>query len=308
MKTFVALALLLPWPVLACLNNERPFDSANQTGGNNMAALTLRRAMAVKPSDLTAARKFGTPQTPEQKNQAQALNRIFAGDLVTAIAQLKAIEDQQPGQYSTAANLGTAYELTGDNVNALKWITKAIDINPNSHGGTEWLHVLILKAKIAAAKHPDRPLLEPLLGVPEQMQPSTQVTVQGTAYSVGKIRSALSYQLTERLVFVKPKDPYVADLLYSYALIEGNLMAVENGLGLLKLAREYGFPDEELLERQEERFGAIARRARIKWWATVTLSTAAITILLWYAHLKKWLFFSTASYKAHKRAMVIVAK
>ena len=193
-------------------------------------------------------------------------------------------------------------------MNALKWITRAIERNPNSHGGTEWLHVLILKAKIAAAKHPNRPLIEPLLGVPEQMQTSTQVTVQGTACSIGKIRSALSYQLTERLVFVKPKDPYVADLLYSYALIEGNLTAVENGLGLLKLAREYGFPDEELLERQEKRFGAIALRARIKWWANVTLTTAAITILLWYGHLKKWFFFSTASYRAHKRAMATEAK
>jgi hypothetical protein len=45
--------------------------------------------------------------------------------------------------------------LTGKNEKALRWIREGLRRNPNSHSETEWLHVLILEAKIAAAKDPE---------------------------------------------------------------------------------------------------------------------------------------------------------
>ncbi len=43
------------------------------------------------------------------------------------------IEKIQPNRYSTASNIGTAYELNGDNENALKWIQKAVQVDHTSH-------------------------------------------------------------------------------------------------------------------------------------------------------------------------------
>jgi len=37
------------------------------------------------------------------------------------------IEKIEPNRYSTASNIGTAYELFGQNENALKWIKKAVE-------------------------------------------------------------------------------------------------------------------------------------------------------------------------------------
>ena len=72
-----------------------------------------------------------------------------------AIELLEELEKKSPGQYAVAANLGTAYELNGDNRKALEWIKKGVERNPESHFGTEWLHVKILEAKIAIEQNPE---------------------------------------------------------------------------------------------------------------------------------------------------------
>ncbi len=311
MKMLISLALLMPWTVFACLElgDETPRDHATRTGGDNRAAQDLRNSMAVSPRELTAQAKFGEARTEAQKRQAEAVNKIYAGDLEGAIALLKGIEDRSPGQHSTAVNLGTAYELKGDNVNALKWITAGIERNSGSHHGTEWLHILILKAKIEAAKHPDRPLVSHIVWVPEGMASGSMILVHGENHSAEYIRSALAYQLSERLVFMKPKDPYVADLLYSYALIEANLSAVENGLGLLQLAREYGFPDEDLLKRQEQRFQSVVQHQRVKSLALVLLGVVTLMLLTDYCRRRKEFFIRClVHFKARRAALTAAAR
>ena len=74
----------------------------------------------------------------------------YNGEYLRAKAIFIEIENKSPGLYATASNLGTTYELLGQNDLALHWITKAIKINPNSHNGSEWIHVKILEAKIKA--------------------------------------------------------------------------------------------------------------------------------------------------------------
>ena len=60
---------------------------------------------------------------------------------------LEAAEAAESGDYAVASNLGTTYELLGDNVKALEWIKKGLERNPKAHGGTEWVHVKNLEAK-----------------------------------------------------------------------------------------------------------------------------------------------------------------
>ena len=79
-----------------------------------------------------------------------AVMLVYNGEYLRAKAIFIEIESKSPGLYATASNLGTTYELLGQNDLALHWITKAIKINPNSHNGSEWIHVKILEAKIKA--------------------------------------------------------------------------------------------------------------------------------------------------------------
>ncbi|MBB5033028.1 tetratricopeptide repeat protein [Prosthecobacter vanneervenii] len=59
------------------------------------------------------------------------------GDHKAAIATMLAKEKLKPGVYETYSNLGTFYIYTGELEEAIKWISKALAINPNAHFGRE---------------------------------------------------------------------------------------------------------------------------------------------------------------------------
>src|SRR6185503_20994462 len=62
-----------------------------------------------------------------------AVTLVYKGETARAIEILKEVEEDKPGEYVVAANLGTAYELHGDLVAARRWIAEAIRRNPYSH-------------------------------------------------------------------------------------------------------------------------------------------------------------------------------
>ena len=99
-------------------------------------------------SDLRSSTNF-----TDRSDYAVAL--MYLGRHQEAVTLLHQLEAERPGEYFVAGNLGTAYELTGKNEEALRWIREAIRRNPAAHEGTEWLHAKILEAKIAQQK--DRP-------------------------------------------------------------------------------------------------------------------------------------------------------
>ncbi|HEY3403838.1 MAG TPA: tetratricopeptide repeat protein [Ohtaekwangia sp.] len=72
---------------------------------------------------------------------------IILGEYDKAIALYLEIDKTEPGRYSTASNIGTAYELAGNNQAALQWIKKAVAIDSSSHDYSEWIHVNILEQK-----------------------------------------------------------------------------------------------------------------------------------------------------------------
>lgn len=80
---------------------------------------------------------------------------MYLGRSPAAVEMLQQLEKEKPGQYFIAANLGTAYELSGNNEEALRWINEGLRRDPDSHEGTEWLHAKILEAKIAQQKDPN---------------------------------------------------------------------------------------------------------------------------------------------------------
>jgi tetratricopeptide (TPR) repeat protein len=170
---------------------------------------------------------------------------IVTGRYEEAIALYKEIERLQPGRYATASNIGTAYELTGKNEEALKWINRAIAINPASHRHSEWIHAAILEAKIKGASLINtRHLLQTDFG-------SGDVPVSTlTKGELDSLANAVYFQLNERISFVEPKDPIVAQLLHDLGDIEYLLNNKEDAKSDYQLAIRYGYlqPTREILQ------------------------------------------------------------
>jgi len=264
---YLFLALLLATQTShACINIKGvTSDGDYRMVSGDSYVETLKLRMAADPS----SKLHATPGYPyehyalaldwtdaEDEGEAEAVRLILTGEYAGAIAKLEAMEAANPGDYSTAANLGTAYELAGNNEAALKWIREGIKRNEHSHYGTEWLHVAILETKLAMEADPAYLATRHILPVEEEKERPLQYSLVygGEAYSGDRLIKALYYQLGERMLFVKPADPVVADLLYTLALVEVNARVLEPAVELLALAKEYGYPDVADIDARMARY------------------------------------------------------
>lgn len=164
----------------------------------------LRAAFSAYVTKFEQERAGGTAVATHERRIDYAVALIRLGRTAEAIAELEAIEAAQPGKYETAANLGTAYELAGKLEDAIVWIERGIERNPQSHEGTEWLHVAILKAKLK------------LRDDPAWLRQHSVLDGAGERTAEEIVR-AIDYQLGERLVFVSPENAAVCDLFYQAA-------------------------------------------------------------------------------------------
>lgn len=156
-----------------------------------------------------------------------------------------AIEKQKPDLYITASNLGTLYELTGNVDSALYWIRKSVHIFPDSHEGSEWIHIRILEFKLKKHKHYNRSVLQ--LNFGREAKPGNP-----QHYDLRKLESHLRHQLKERINFIPAPDPIIANLYFDYGNIIAQEASVEHALTYYKEAKRYGYKDEMLAIRMEE--------------------------------------------------------
>ncbi|MBB4805797.1 tetratricopeptide (TPR) repeat protein [Chryseobacterium defluvii] len=171
---------------------------------------------------------------------------VIQGKYQEAIELYKKIESIEPGRYSTASNIGTAYELTGNNLEALKWIEKSINISSKSHFYSEWIHVNILKAKIKGEKYITSGFL-----IGKDFGKDSFPKSDMDNDSLEALRQQLYFQLNERMFFVKPEDKIVARLLFDLGNLSYLLGDRDEATENYKLAKEYGFHDPVLKERMK---------------------------------------------------------
>ncbi len=157
------------------------------------------------------------------------------------------IEKEQPNRYSTASNIGTAYELTGQNEQALKWIKRSVEIDSQSHKNSEWIHLRILEAKIKGEQFYNTRFL---LGTDFGSALNPISTKSGA--DLKKMSTELYYQLNERISFVNPKEKIVAQLLFDLGNIAFLLGNYYEALEDYRLAKEYGFTEPLMEERVNE--------------------------------------------------------
>ncbi|MDM1550356.1 tetratricopeptide repeat protein [Empedobacter falsenii] len=170
---------------------------------------------------------------------------ILQGKYQQAIDLYLEVEKKYPNRYSTASNIGTAYELIGDNENALKWISKALVLNPDSHNKSEWIHQNILKIKLKQLQLSSESLINTDFGN-EDFPVSTL-----SKEDLNSLKNQLYFQLNERRSFIQPKDEIMAQLLFDY----GNILLLlgeKEAKEVYEIAKQYGFSNELIDRRIEE--------------------------------------------------------
>lgn len=221
------------------LRKDTPFQNPEE----------LERRMAAIPDK--AVELFHSfeyrPDNPAARANDEAVKVLLRGDAKAAVKMLSKAEAEHPGVYYTAANLGTAYELSGDDTNALKWILEGIKRNPDSHMRTEWLHVRILETKIKLKTDPQWLASHTITGVdPARLgEVGYYIETAQRRLDADEIADSLFRQLSVRMLFVKPKDLIVAQLLNELALCEAQMGTLENADQYARMAQDHRAGEEE---------------------------------------------------------------
>ncbi len=188
------------------------------------------------------------------------------GRFTEAVKLLQFVERKYPGRYETASNIGTAYELIGRNEDALKWIVEGVQRNPDSHVGTEWLHVLILKAKLGQLAAPPKGQSFVKLDFGNDAMPRRPARLptgnRGEQLSLYALATALRYQSVERAQFVAAPDPIVAGMLLDWANLELLAGSVESADVLYDAALRYGSKENKVIAARKALVAQILKQAK----------------------------------------------
>jgi tetratricopeptide (TPR) repeat protein len=224
----LALGLIISFApaATACLNENYPNE--RDLRGPSRARSITESLLRHQLSQPWPARRDSLREQLKSTNDYRIRNDLavallHTGETQEAIALLERIEGERPGGYRTASNLGTAYELAGENQKALEWIQKGAERNPDSHFGSEWIHLAILRAKIAGGPAKDVSVLGLDFNRDPMGFPSLPTTLpkdlKGEPLTASEVARAIRIQLHERLQFTEPPDPLVAELIAALATL-----------------------------------------------------------------------------------------
>jgi len=257
--TALGLLALVP-PAKACINvsgtdhTGRKFNPAWYVGEEFATSMEWQRDQYAEDSRQIINAARAKPDYDTLTSLGVLL--VYQRQYTLAVRHFLMIEHRYPGRYQTAANLGTALELSGHDAPALKWIRIGIQRNRDAHEGTEWLHARILEAKQAMAHDPDYVATHSIAGLtfkPVKVPPLPEMPRgnAGQTLAPWEVEHALNYQLRERVQFVPPKDPVVANLMQDWATLNLAGGPIENAAVQYDLAVRYGAPRTPLMQERQ---------------------------------------------------------
>jgi hypothetical protein len=168
------------------------------------------------------------------------------GDLDGALAQLMVVEADFPGMYATAVSIATVHALKRQFAEAVKWMEKALAIEPRGHNGAESIHLNILRIELAGeqATCTSQELIGYDFGT--DSIPRSRASME----ALDTLQGNLFLILDQREFFRKGKKDLIAARL---AFELGNLNFIRGfpsaSLQNYELAKELGFKDPLLETR-----------------------------------------------------------
>ena len=130
--------------------------------------------------------------------------------------KLEWLYQQHPEEYNIVGNLGTAYELAGNIPRAIEFLKKAIELNPQSHYGSEWIHLKVLEEKAKAI-----PQFRNIIQLNNENNFARWLFADSPSdEKMKELKKQLFYQLKERISFVPAPDAAVGQLLMDLGDLE----------------------------------------------------------------------------------------
>ncbi len=176
-----------------------------------------------------------------------AVLMLKAGKVKEALSVLEELYRHYPNEYQIAANLGTAYELNGNVEMAHQLISRGIELNPDSHGGSEWVHLKVLETKQHLADNPDYLSDHTVLGLTE------------SNIKDDEIREQILIQVRERFPFSPGPNAIMASVLADLGDCFSQTFSIEYAKALYTIAKEYYGADETLMN---EKIGEMVKLRR----------------------------------------------
>lgn len=236
----------------------------HQVGFDTLALQQKRKALY---------QKLKTSNTKYKILSDIALIDLKIGNRKQAVHILDSLVNIYPREYNINANLGTGYELIGNNALALKYIAKALEINPHSHDESEWIHVEILKEKIKNnpnyKKIMDLGFDKPLSYYERQYD-----------IKLGEQRIQLAYQLNERIAFIGYHDPIVSQLLTDYADLVAITDNILSPVSVYEKALYYPKADHKYINNRLKEIKSLRFKAYFQYYGPMVLITLILGVLL----------------------------
>ncbi|HEY3401895.1 MAG TPA: tetratricopeptide repeat protein [Ohtaekwangia sp.] len=274
-KNLILAFFLLTTPGIACINEFHTLINGQVVESEGLVGIHVRdlNHEVLKRELSELRRKYNATPSFEVKSDIGAI-LIYLGRYDEAIALYREIEQVQPGIYAVASNMGTAFELTGQNDSALHYIKKAIKIDPKSHRSSEWIHVKILEAKIRFRNNPDSLQYFNILGLDFGVERKPNNV---NALNLEELEKQIRFQLSERMAFVKPKDVIVGQILFELGNVTALTHDVQTALAAYALAHDYGF-ESDLMSSRNLLFRVLAFKATVM--DNMLLIVASIVLII----------------------------
>lgn len=160
------------------------------------------------------------------------------GKVEESLSILRKINQWFPDEYTIAANLGTAYELSAKLDSALFFIQKGIRLNEDSHNGSEWVHEALLKAKIKRESDSLHIQQHSILNLSNEQKEDEEIMNQ------------ILYQVRERFPFCKGPNEVMANLMLDLGDCMINSFSIEHARAVFDIAMNYyGLPVDSIESR-----------------------------------------------------------
>jgi tetratricopeptide (TPR) repeat protein len=228
--TLLTLLLFISGAIFPCGNSyHRSENTEVYQQGNSLGLFTFKEAfnnnsLLAELNKLADEVKSGFNLFEDENDKALTYMRM--GKYKDAFEILTRLEKEKPNEYNIIANLGTLYELKGENETALVYIKRAVALNSQSHHGSEWFHIQVLEAKIQGKGN-------------DWWKSHSILNLNTIRKDPEIIISDITYQLKERLPFTKKPDGVMAAILNETGDYLANHKKQEQAWITYKIGMEY---------------------------------------------------------------------
>ncbi len=173
---------------------------------------------------------------------------LKAGKTQDALDILIQLSKHYPDEYQIAANLGTAYELSGNNKKALQFIKRGMELNPDSHEGSEWVHLNVLETKLNMVNDSLYLSKHSVLNLSEEDKKDSL------------IRQQIMIQVRERFPFSPGPNQIMASIITDLGDCYANTASIEFAKTLYTIAKKYYGANEELVDAKIDEMERLKRK------------------------------------------------